>query len=246
LGLGVGEEQGAVVLQHEAGVDGCGGRCLIGGEVGRCRGPPRLRAIDLRSAPVEDPDATLLDALRAGDEAAFASLVGRYHTRLLRFAESLVPSRAVAEEVVQDTWLGVVRGIDRFEGRSSVRTWLFRILANRARSAGAHEPRNVPLGSDEALDGRFAASGTWNRPPEPWADEIDARVVADKIAQRVKACLPRLPAAQRQVMTLRDIEGIDATEVCELLGVSAGNQRVLLHRARAHVRSILEAEMGGI
>lgn len=192
-----------------------------------------------------DADATLLDALRAGDEAAFASLVERYHTRLLRFAETLVPSRAVAEEVVQDTWLGVVRGIDRFEGRSSVKTWLFRILVNRARSAGGREPRSMPLGPDDVLDGRFGASGAWSRPPEPWSDAIDERVVADKLAKRVKECLPQLPAAQRQVLTLRDIEGLDAPEVCELLGVSAGNQRVLLHRARAHVRAILEAEMGG-
>lgn len=192
-----------------------------------------------------DPDATLLDALRAGDEAAFAALVSRHHTRLLRFAESLVPSRAVAEEVVQDTWLGVVRGIDRFEGRSSVKTWLFRILINRARTAGAREPRHSPLGADDVLDGRFDASGHWEQPPEPWADAIDARVVADKLAQRVKECLPQLPDAQRQVLTLRDIEGIDATEVCALLGLSAGNQRVLLHRARTRIRNILEDEMEG-
>jgi RNA polymerase sigma-70 factor (ECF subfamily) len=190
-----------------------------------------------------DPDATLLDALRAGDEAAFASLVARYHTRLLRFAESMVPSRAVAEEVVQDTWLGVVRGIDRFEGRSSVKTWLFHILANRARSTGAREARSVPLG--EPLEGRFDGSGAWNRPPEPWSDAVDARIVADKLAARVKECLPALPAAQRQVLVLRDVEGLEATEVCDLLGLSAGNQRVLLHRARAQVRGLLEAELGG-
>lgn len=205
----------------------------------------RLVRFDLPSPLVTDPDATLLDALRAGDEAAFAALVSRHHTRLLRFAESLVPSRAVAEEVVQDTWLGVVRGIDRFEGRSSVKTWLFRILINRARTAGAREPRHAPLRVDDVLDGRFDAAGHWEQPPEPWADAIDARVVADKLAQRVKECLPQLPDAQRQVLTLRDIEGIDATDVCALLGVSAGNQRVLLHRARTRIRNILEDEMEG-
>ena len=194
---------------------------------------------------VADADAALLDALRAGDEQAFASLVSRYHPRLLRFAESLVPSRAVAEEVVQDTWLGVVRGIDRFEGRSSVKTWLFRILTNRARSAGAREVRTLPLGDDEVLQGRFAASGAWSQPPEPWDDAVDARVVADKLAGRVRECLPRLPDAQRQVLVLRDIEGIAADDVCDLLGVSAGNQRVLLHRARARLRALLESEMGG-
>lgn len=187
----------------------------------------------------------LLDALRDGDEAAFASLVSRHHTRLLRFAESLVPSRAVAEEVVQDTWLGVVRGIDRFEGRSSVKTWLFRILINRARTAGARELRHASLGDEDGLDGRFDAAGRWEDGLLPWADAVDARVVADKLAGRVKECLPHLPDAQRQVLTLRDIEGVDAADVCALLGVSAGNQRVLLHRARTRIRSILEEEMGG-
>ena len=206
--------------------------------------PGRSGAFGLRSAPVADPDAALVEALRAGDEQAFATLVNRYHTRLLRFAESLVPSRAVAEEVVQDTWLGVVRGIHHFEGRSSVKTWLFRILINRARTTGAKEPRNTPLGSDDVLENRFGASGAWDQPPEPWADAVDARMVAEAMAERVKACLPELPEVQRQVLTLRDIEGIDAAEVCGLLGVSAGNQRVLLHRARARLRSILDDEMG--
>ena len=191
-----------------------------------------------------DADAALLDDLRAGDEAAFATLVSRYHTRLLRFAESLVPSRAVAEEVVQDTWLGVVRGVHRFEGRSSVKTWLFRILINRARSAGGHEPRTVPL-DDDALQGRFAASGAWAEPPAPWADAVDDRVVAGKLAGRVRECLPRLPEAQRQVLVLRDLEGVDGAEVCNLLSVSPGNQRVLLHRARTRLRALLATELGG-
>ena len=118
--------------------------------------------------------------------------MARYHPRLLRFAESLVPSRAVAEEVVQDTWLGVVRGIDRFEGRSSVKTWLFRILVNRARSAGAREHRSDPLGAD-VLDGRFGATGAWIDPPSPWADAVEDRIVADSIAQRIKGCLAAAP-----------------------------------------------------
>ncbi len=191
-----------------------------------------------------DADATLLDALRAGDEVAFAALVGRYHTRLLRFAESLVPTRAVAEEVVQDTWLGVFRGVHRFEGRSTVKTWLFRILINRARTAGAREMRTVPL-DDDVLEGRFADSGAWSQPPEPWADAVDARVMADKLAGRVRDCLPELPDAQRQVLVLRDIEGVDGADVCDLLGVSPGNQRVLLHRARSRLRALLATEMGG-
>jgi RNA polymerase sigma-70 factor (ECF subfamily) len=192
---------------------------------------------------MSDIESTLLAGLRAGDEVAFVSLVSLYHQRLLRFAESMVPSRAVAEEVVQDTWLGVVRGIDRFEGRSSVKTWLFRILANRARTAGARESRTVPLG--DPLEGRFAADGEWSRPPEPWSDAVDSRIAAEDVASRVRRCLPALPPGQRQVLVLRDIEGLDADEVCTLLGISAGNQRVLLHRARTYVRGVLEAELGG-
>jgi len=192
---------------------------------------------------VADPDAALVDALRAGDEAAFVSLVRRYHPRLLRFAETLVPSRAVAEEVVQDTWLGVVKGIHKFEGRSSVRTWLFRVLVKRARSAGAREPHNVPLDDEDALDGRFAANDHWSRPPDAWSDRVDSKLVADQLASGVLACLPQHPAAQRQVMTLRDLEDVDAVDTCDLLGISVANQRVLLHLARSRVRSILEVEL---
>jgi RNA polymerase sigma-70 factor, ECF subfamily len=194
---------------------------------------------------VTDPDGALLLALRAGDEAAFATLVRRYHMRLLRLAISLVASPAVAEEVVQDTWLAVVRGIAGFEGRSSVKTWLFRILVNRARSAGAREPRLSTIdGLDDALADRFDASGGWQSPPEPWSDRVDDRIVAAEIAQRVKAGLDELPAGQRQVFVLRDVEGLESSEVCDLLGITDGNQRVLLHRARARVRGMLELEMG--
>lgn len=192
-----------------------------------------------------DSDAALVDALRAGDEAAFVSLVRLYHPRLLRFAETLVPNRAVAEEVVQDTWLGVVKGIHRFEGRSSVRTWLFRVLVNRARSAGAHEPRNVSLGPDDTFADRFGPDDHWCDPPESWSDRVDSKLAACDLAKRVFACLPQLPAVQRQVITLRDIEGLDAAETCALLGVSVANQRVLLHRARSRMRSILDVEMRG-
>jgi RNA polymerase sigma-70 factor (ECF subfamily) len=195
---------------------------------------------------VADSDAALLDALRSGDEAAFVALVRRYHSRLLRFAETLVPTRAVAEEVVQDTWLGVVKGIHRFEGRSSVRTWLFRVLVNRARSAGAREQRNIPLDRDDSLWGRFGADGHWRDEPDSWSERVDAQIAAGQLAERVRACLSELPAAQRQVMVLRDVEGLDASEACELLGLSAANQRVLLHRARTRVRSILEVEMSTV
>jgi RNA polymerase sigma-70 factor (ECF subfamily) len=200
-------------------------------------------AADVASGAVGDPDVELLDALRVGDDAAFATLVGRYHMRMLRLAESFVPTRAVAEEVVQDTWLGVVKGIHRFEGRSSVKTWLFRILVNRAKATGMREPRNAALDDGDGLDGRFDAGGHWAEPPEPWTS-IDSRLDASEIARRVKECLPKLPAAQRQVLILRDIEGADSAEVCDLLKISATNQRVLLHRARSHVRVMLELELG--
>jgi RNA polymerase sigma-70 factor (ECF subfamily) len=192
-----------------------------------------------------DPDGTLVLALQGGDEKAFATLVARYHARLLRLAETMVPSRAIAEEVVQDTWLGVVRGIERFEGRSSVKTWLFRILVFRARTAGSHEHRNIPLDDADPLQERFESSGAWSSPPAPWADAVDDRLAAEDLAARVRRHLPELPEAQRRVLVLRDVEGLGADDVCDLLGISAGNQRVLLHRARTRLRAALEAELAG-
>jgi RNA polymerase sigma-70 factor (ECF subfamily) len=192
---------------------------------------------------VGDPDVSLLDALRSGDESAFTSLVSRYHPRLLRFAESMVPSRAVAEEVVQDTWLAVVRGVDRFEGRSSFKTWLFHILLNRARTTAGREHRSTLLPEGD-LDDRFDGTGAWATPPTPWSDQVDDRLVAERLAHRVKEILPTLPDGQREVVVLRDIEELPAAEVSELLGLSDGNQRVLLHRARARIREQIDTEMG--
>ena len=119
-----------------------------------------------------------------------------------------------------------------------MKTWLFRILVYRARNAGAHEPRTAQLEPDDVLEGRFGASGAWDQPPEPWADTIDSRITADKIAAGSRSAFPLCRAAQRQVFTLRDIEEVGAADVCELLGLSEGNQRVLLHRARSRVRRI--------
>jgi len=187
-------------------------------------------------------DQGLLDALRAGDEAAFTLLVQRYQASLVRLALSMVGSRAVADEVVQDTWLAVVRGIDRFEGRSSFKTWLFHILVNRARSTAGKEWRTQPIGDVDA--DRFDAAGVWTVPPVPWADRVDDRLAADQLAPFVRTAIDALPDRQRQVLLLRDVEGLAATEVAGLLGLTDANQRVLLHRARAHVRSALEAEMG--
>jgi RNA polymerase sigma-70 factor (ECF subfamily) len=190
-------------------------------------------------------DSQLVDELRAGNEAAFAALVRLYQPRLLRFAETMVPSRAIAEEAVQDTWLGVVRGVHGFEGRSSVKTWLFRILVNRARSAGTREPRTVPLDDTRGdVDGeRFDQSGAWAEPPSSWSDAIDDRLVAERVAARVRECLPTLPAGQREVVMLRDVEGLSPADACAVLGITDGHQRVLLHRGRAHIRRYLEERM---
>jgi RNA polymerase sigma-70 factor (ECF subfamily) len=201
------------------------------------------------SAPV-DGDAALLARLRAGDEAAFVELVDQYHAPMLRLASTFVPNRAVAEEVVQDTWLGVVKGIDRFEGRSSLKTWLFRIVVNRARTTGGRERRSVPadLGREPAVAARrFDERGHWVDPPVAWVDDVarvDDRIAAQQTVDRVKDALAALPDAQRQVLLLRDFEGVPADEVCGLLGISDGNQRVLLHRGRSRMRTALEQALG--
>lgn len=191
-------------------------------------------------------DAELVARLRSGDEEAFRFIVERYHSALLRLAQTMVPTRAVAEEVVQDTWLGLVRGINRFEGRSSVRTWLFHVLVNRARSTGAHERRpTTGITAGPAVDpGRFGPNGAWADPPVPWPDDVDDRLVAGQLAERIRLKIDELPETQRQVVMLRDVEGLSSEEVCDLLGLTEGNQRVLLHRGRSKLRGMLEAEMG--
>lgn len=188
-------------------------------------------------------DVELLSRLRNGDEEAFVILVARYHQPMLRLARSIVSSEAVAEEAVQDTWLGVLRGIERFEGRSAFKTWLFRILVNRARSAGAHEQRNAPLESGPVVDpDRFDARGQWADPVEPWVEAADDRLEAATWAPILRSALEGLPPRQRTVVVLRDVEGLSSEEVCGVLAISAGNQRILLHRARSRLREILDAE----
>jgi RNA polymerase sigma-70 factor, ECF subfamily len=193
-------------------------------------------------------DAELVARLQAGDEAAFAEVVDRYHASLLRVAATFVPSRAVAEEVVQDTWLGVVRGIERFEGRSSLKTWLFRIVVNRARTAGTRERRQVPVdlsGEPAVSPERFDGNGAWREPPVPWTDAADDRIAAGELVGSVVAALNALPEAQRQVVVLRDLEGAASGDVCRLLGITEANQRVLLHRGRSRLRAALEPQLAG-
>ncbi|UVT22074.1 MAG: sigma-70 family RNA polymerase sigma factor [Nitrospira sp.] len=200
-------------------------------------------------------DVTLLQALRRGDETAFAQLIDHYHASLLRLAMTFVSSPAVAEEVVQETWIGVLEGIGRFEGRSSLKTWIFRILTNQAKTRGVRERRNAPFSplghsTEEpeapAVDpSRFHTSGYWvdhwNSLPRYWDDETPERLFLSKegLAQIEKA-INALPPIQQQVITLRDVEGLNAVEVCNILSIGETNQRVLLHRARSQVRRALE------
>jgi RNA polymerase sigma-70 factor (ECF subfamily) len=213
------------------------------------------------SAPTtQEDERELIAALQRGDEQAFATLVDRYHGALVRVAMIWVRDRAVAEEVAQETWLGVLKGIDRFEGRSSLKTWLFRILANRARTRGVREARSIPFsalagagdeGSEEPsvsperfLDTGNGRPGPWAVPPESWARVPEEELLGRETQGVIESAIATLPPRQQEVITLRDVEGLDSAEVAEHLGVSEGNQRVLLHRARAKVRTALEAHWG--
>jgi RNA polymerase sigma-70 factor, ECF subfamily len=198
-----------------------------------------------------DQEAGLVEALRAGDEAAFAALVERYHAGFVRVARTYVRDRAVAEEVAQETWLAVLGAIDRFESRSSLKTWLYRILTNRAKTRGERESRSVPFSSigdpdEPAVDpDRFRPEGEqyaggWKEFPNPWEGDPEERLLAGETRKLILASIEMLPSTQRAVITLRDIEGFDAEDVCNVLELSDTNQRVLLHRARSKVRRALE------
>ena len=192
-------------------------------------------------------DARLVDGLRAGDEEAFRRLMRLYGGSMLRVAQMYVSTGALAEEVVQDAWVGVLRGIERFEGRSSLKTWLFRIVANTAKTRGARESRSVPFsalaGDDEEPVDPDRFLGPDERFPGHWAAPPEGRVLADEAMGVVERAIERLPPAQRAVITLRDIQGFSSEEVRNALDVTETNQRVLLHRARSKVRSALEEYM---
>jgi RNA polymerase sigma-70 factor (ECF subfamily) len=199
-------------------------------------------------------DADLLARLRAGDEAAFMELVDRYGPLMLRIALSHVPSRAVAEEVVQEAWLGVLQGLDRFEGRSSLKTWILRIVANRARTRGERERRSVPLSALESPDepavdpARFRPEsdprypGGWATPPQSWPEE---QLLAGETLEMIREAIATLPPRQQEVILLRDVAGWDPEDVSSALELTDGNQRVLLHRARSKVRNELERYFEG-
>lgn len=201
-----------------------------------------------------EEETRLVEALRRGDETAFLTLVERYHAVLVRLALLYVPGHAVAEEVAQETWLAVVRGITRFEGRATLRTWLFRILTNIAKTRGTRERRSIPFSSmwrieddssDPAVDpDRFLtegpAAGHWKTKPSSWETAPDQLLLSGETHNHIQTAIAALSPQQREVITLRDIEGWTADEVCNALAISETNQRVLLHRARSKVRQALE------
>lgn len=202
--------------------------------------------------PATAEDRSNVERLLAGDEAAFTSLVDRHHASMVRVALAFVSSRAVAEEVAQDTWAAVLSGLREFEARSSLKTWIFRILTNRAKTRGVREGRTVPFSalddrSDEYAvpEDRFTAGGHWASPPQPWAvDTPEALVLRSEMLDLVRNAIETLPEGQRAVLVLRDVEGFESEEACNTLGLSETNQRVLLHRARARVRAIIEERLG--
>ncbi|MBS1891513.1 MAG: sigma-70 family RNA polymerase sigma factor [Actinobacteria bacterium] len=195
-----------------------------------------------RADPAAAAEAELVAKLRAGDEAAFVALAARHQATMLRLASAFVPSPAVAEEVVQDTWIAVLHGIDGFAARASFKAWLLAILVNRAKSTGMSEARSVPIGDGgPAVDrSRFDAGGAWISPPRPWVEESDDRLLARGLRGRLESALKRLPSRQRAIVLLRDVDGLTSEEVCGVLDITAGNQRVLLHRARSQLRAAVE------
>jgi RNA polymerase sigma-70 factor, ECF subfamily len=208
--------------------------------------------------PAEQVDeGALIEALRRGDEAAFMLLVEAYGPTLMRVARLYVPSAAVAEEVVQETWIGVLNGIDRFERRSSLKTWIFRILANIATTRGERERRSIPFSSAAAAvsepsvdPDRFFPPGDenarrWSLGPRRWGAP-EERLLAGETRAVILAAIEKLPPAQREVITLRDVEGWSSVEVRNALEISETNQRVLLHRARSKVRGAIERHLGAM
>jgi RNA polymerase sigma-70 factor, ECF subfamily len=211
---------------------------------------PRLRG--KAGSAMTDADAALVARLREGDESAFAELIDNYGATMLRVAQMYVRDRASAEEVVQETWLAVLNGIDRFEGRSSLKTWLFRILTNRAKTRGQRDGRMVPFSSlagaggeddepsvdpDRFLGPDSRTPGAWAAPPRAWPEE---KILERETLGVINMAIEELPEAQREVIRLRDVEGWTPMEVTDALEITDGNQRVLLHRARSKVRAAVE------
>jgi RNA polymerase sigma-70 factor, ECF subfamily len=211
----------------------------------------------------EESDERLVEALRKGDEQAFMSLVERHHASLLRIARMYVPSAEIAEDVVQETWIAVLNGIGRFERRSSLKTWIYSILINIAKTRGQRERRSIPFSAaaapqpgEPAVDpDRFFSPGDpntppggangWSLPPARW-ETPEESLLSGETRDLILRTIDELPPAQKEVITLRDLEGWTAPEVCNALELSETNQRVLLHRARSKVRTALEQYLGAM
>ena len=217
--------------------------------------PAEAAAPDLRSKSVGEE--RLVAALAAGDERTFQELFRRKYPLMKRVARGYVDSDGTADEVVQETWLAVLRGIGRFEGRSSLNSWIFSILVNQARRRGVRDRRTVPLSSlgpsggeehsvdaDRFQSGDDAWPGHWATPPRPW-QQPERRLLSLEVRGHLSQALAQLPERSRMVVALRDVEGCSAEEVCEMLELSQENQRVLLHRARSRLRAALDEYLGG-
>jgi len=194
-------------------------------------------------------DSELLTRLIDGDERAFAEIVTRYQSLLVRVARLYVKSDASAEDVAQDTWIAVLKGVERFEGRSSFKTWLLHILVNRARTTGSKESRVLPIdltwSEGSALSKRFDEGGFWREAPVPFTEAIENGIVNAPLVALVHEQIEKLPEVQRAVVTLRDVEGLSTTEVASLLDITEVNVRVILHRGRSLVRSAIETTLQG-
>lgn len=220
--------------------------------------PSPAQLPDGAETPAVEEETRLIAALRAGDEGAFVTLIDRYQSSLTRLALLYVGDRGAAEDVVQETWLGVLQGIDRFEGRSSLKTWLFRILTNRAKRRGERDHRTIPFSAaapadddgepsvapDRFLPAGHQWAGHWSSFPEDWDDLPEDRFLSAETREVVDRAIASLPPAQREVITLRDVEGWTSEDVRNALGLSETNQRVLLHRARSKVRRALDEHLG--
>lgn len=219
---------------------------------------PRTQAVRVTGPGLSREDMRLIARLRQGDEQAFDELVNKHHGALVRMALGHVADREVAEEVVQDTWMAVIEGLTRFEGRSSLRTWIFGILIHKAKDRGVREKRHTTFSAfesvdddnDEAVDpSRFQQSGEWAGhwayPPQPWDDQTPEKLLASQQAVRaMNNAIEALPANLKDVLILRDVEGVEAKEACEILKITETNLYVRLHRARERVRAAVEKALG--
>jgi len=203
-----------------------------------------------REATTSADEHQLIERLLGGDEKAFNQLVDRYHPAMMRVARMYCGRSGTVEEVVQDTWVAVLKGLPKFQRRSSLKTWIFRILSNRAKSTGVREKRTTPMsaltdGTDAPDPDRFAANGSWATPPASWTTTPEKLATDSETAQVLMQAIGELPDRQRLVITLRDVQGMSSAEVCNVLEINDTNQRVLLHRARTKVRSAMADYLDG-